>query len=204
MISRPTPRHYEAMTDAALARSEVELELQPPLRVRAERMVQVHFDFIWRSLRRLGVSPAQVDDSTQKVFIVATQKMRETQVTNERAFLFAIALRVACEERRTLRRRQEVVYPVGCDETPDGALPPDELVEQHQARMMLDGIIGGMPFELRGVFVLYELEELTTAEIATLLDMPMGTVASRLRRARQLFEGSVARLRARREAGGKP
>lgn len=50
-----------------------------------------------------------------------------------------------------------------------------------------------MPFELRVVFVLNEVEELTGPEIAELLDIPVGTVASRLRRARALFEEKVRR-----------
>jgi len=220
MINRSASRHYGAMEDMAAAHSEMDLRLPvrpaadledfreaeavPPLRARAERLVQAYFDFIWRSLRRLGVPASQVDDSTQKVFIVATQKMRTTHVENERAFLFAIALRVACEERRTLRRRQEVAYSDAGDEAPDEVLPLDELVEQRRARAILDGIIDAMPFDLRAVFVLYELEEMTAAEIAILLEMPLGTVASRLRRARQSFEGSVARLRARRRGGGHP
>jgi RNA polymerase sigma-70 factor (ECF subfamily) len=61
-----------------------------------------------------------------------------------------------------------------------------------------------MPIELRVVFVLFELEEMTTAEIATLLEIPSGTVASRLRRARETFEDHVARVRARRMARGTP
>jgi RNA polymerase sigma-70 factor (ECF subfamily) len=58
-----------------------------------------------------------------------------------------------------------------------------------------------MPIDLRAVFVLYELEQLTSAEIAELLQIPPGTVASRLRRARESFESCVARLRARRTGG---
>jgi RNA polymerase sigma-70 factor (ECF subfamily) len=51
--------------------------------------------------------------------------------------------------------------------------------------------------DLRAVFTLYELEELKMNEIAELLGVPAGTVASRLRRAREHFEAQVARLQAR-------
>ena len=53
-----------------------------------------------------------------------------------------------------------------------------------------------MEFDIRTVFVLFEIEEMTTSEIATLLAIPAGTVASRLRRAREEFQMKIARLHA--------
>jgi RNA polymerase sigma-70 factor (ECF subfamily) len=53
-----------------------------------------------------------------------------------------------------------------------------------------------MPEELRVVFTLYEFEGLKMLEIAELLDIPSGTVASRLRRARKLFKGGLTRFEA--------
>ena len=66
---------------------------------------------------------------------------------------------------------------------------------------MLDGVLHAMEEDLRAVFVLFELEEMPTAEIATLLAIPPGTVASRLRRAREEFEVQVARIKKRRGGG---
>ena len=53
-----------------------------------------------------------------------------------------------------------------------------------------------MPDELRTVFVLFEIEEMPTPEIARTLDLPVGTCASRLRKARETFEAMVKRMRA--------
>jgi RNA polymerase sigma-70 factor (ECF subfamily) len=62
-----------------------------------------------------------------------------------------------------------------------------------------------MPIDLRTVFVLFEIEEITMAEIAALTGLPSGTVASRLRRAREEFRIQAARVRAKRDrAGGAP
>ena len=61
-----------------------------------------------------------------------------------------------------------------------------------------------MPMDLRAPFVLFELEEMPTAEIAKVLELPLGTVASRLRRARDDFQKIVARMHARETfRGGK-
>ena len=64
-----------------------------------------------------------------------------------------------------------------------------------------------MPKDLRTVFVLFEIEELTMAEISNVVEIPTGTVASRLRRAREVFRETVSHMSAARssrcEAGGK-
>ncbi len=207
MIQPPRSGHYETMGELAAARSPMENPVDghaASLPTKIASFVQDHYDFIWRSLRRLGVPPGQVDDATQKVFFIATRKMEETHVAQERSFVFAVALRVAADERRALRRRPEVADEAACDAARDDAPPPDELVEQRRARALLDDILEEMPIELRAVFVLFELEEMSTAEIAALLEIPTGTVASRLRRAREAFEDHVARLRARRMGRGTP
>src|ERR1043166_8592232 len=72
------------------------------------QVVAQHFDFLWRSLRRLGVPAASVDDAAQRVFLVAARKLGAVAPERTRAYLFAIALRIAAEDRRARRRRPEV------------------------------------------------------------------------------------------------
>jgi RNA polymerase sigma-70 factor (ECF subfamily) len=168
-----------------------------PARLRA--LVTDHFGFVWRSLVRLGVPRADAEDALQQVFLVASQKLDAIEPGRERAFLFGAALRIASRARRTVQRRREVLdgEPV---ERPDPALRADELYERARARAALEEILEEMPLDLRAVFVLFELEQVTMAEIATLLDLPAGTVASRLRRAREHFQAAVRRLSARGES----
>jgi RNA polymerase sigma-70 factor (ECF subfamily) len=198
VIKPPASGHLVTMGEALL-RSEPKItESVPPQRVR--QVVDTYFDFIWRSLRRLGVPEANVDDGAQQVFVIAANKLAAVAPEGERGFLFAIALRVAADERRTRRRRPEVAIgdaPLS-DETPLA----DELLEQRQARDLIDSMLESMPLELRTVFVLFEMEDLTTIEIANLLELPMGTVASRLRRAREAFQEEITRFKARRTRGG--
>lgn len=171
--------------------------VDPAIRLRA--MFEGHFDFIWRSLRRLGVRSEAVDDATQEVFIVASRRLADIQPGRERAFLFGTALRVAAEDRRArARRREEDGGAVALEAEPDPSPSPEDLTEQKRARELLDHVLESMPFDLRAVFVLFELEDLTMAEIAECLELPPGTVASRLRRAREEFRTLVARIEARR------
>jgi len=151
-----------------------------------------HFEFLWRSLRRLGVPEADVDDAVQQVFLVAAR--REIQPGAERSFLFATALRVASHARRTLRRRRE-----SGDEVPeqtDATPSPEELLDQRRARALLDEVLESLALDVRAVFILFELEEMTVVEIAAMLDIPPGTASSRLRRGREQFQQAVARIRA--------
>jgi RNA polymerase sigma-70 factor (ECF subfamily) len=71
---------------------------------------------------------------------------------------------------------------------------PEEIANRRQARRTLDKILGQMETELRIVFSLYEFEQMTPAEISTVLEIPRGTVASRLRRARSEFRERVSRI----------
>ena len=70
------------------------------------------------------------------------------------------------------------------------------LLDQKRLRQMLDRVLDALSDDLRVSFVLYELEGLSSPEIATLLRIPLGTVASRLRRGREAFELEVRRLKA--------
>jgi RNA polymerase sigma-70 factor (ECF subfamily) len=150
---------------------------------------------VWRTVRRFGVPEADADDAAQRVFMIATQKLDDIEQGRQRAFLFGVALRVADKARRARSRR-----PVSDDADPDrheSLFPgPDELVDQRRARAMLDAILSSLSEDLRAVFVLYEVEQMTMAEIADLLAVPPGTVASRLRRARQLFCDRLERQKA--------
>ena len=163
---------------------------------RLSTMFHHHYDFVWRSVRRLGVAPDAVDDAAQEVFVVASRKLGAIEVGKEKAFLFGTAVRGASDTRRSLQRRRQTPAP---DDTEPIDVGPalDELVDQKRAREMLDELVDQLPEDTRPIFVLFELEGMTMAKIASYLDLPPGTVASRLRRARELFAAQVARLEAR-------
>lgn len=164
-----------------------------PAAVRLRGMIDAHYPFIWRSLRRLGVPRADVDDAVQRVFLTASRKVDHIRAGSEKSFLFQTAVRVASDARRTIRRRREVLEEAS-EEVPSAAPDAERLAEMRRARDTLDAILEGMPIDLRAVFVLYEIDEMPTAEIAALLDVPVGTASSRLRRARADFSARVARL----------
>ncbi len=164
---------------------------------RLRSMVDLHFDFIWRSLRRLGVPLDAVDDATQRVFLVAAKNIDAIAAPREKSYLFGSALRVAADFRRVRARVREVAAVEALESAPDPSPAADELLDQKRAREILDTLLEEMPIELRTVLVLVEGEGLTGNEVAKLLALPEGTVNSRLRRAREALAQSVARLRKR-------
>ncbi len=159
------------------------------LRLRA--LVDAEYEFVWRSLRRLGVAEGDVDDALQQVMLTLSRKLSLVKRGSERSFLFQTALRVAADRRRSTRRRREVVTDV-VDERADEAPNAEVLMDLQRARTRLDRILDSMSLELRAVFTLFELDQMTLTEIAELLALPRGTVASRLRRAREDFKARAA------------
>jgi RNA polymerase sigma-70 factor (ECF subfamily) len=147
-------------------------------------MVDVHFETVWRSLRRFGVDRSGLDDAAQHVFFVASRRLDEIERGGERQYLLGIALRVASEVRRKVGRNREV--PIGdADLVEATAQDPDEALDQKRALALLATWVDEMPEILREAFVLFELEELNATDVARLLNIPVGTVASRVRRARK-------------------
>ena len=157
-------------------------------------LVEEHHTFIWKLMAKLGIPEADVDDATQQVFMVLLQRegllLKEG---SERSFLFGVALKVARGHQRTLMRRREVVgNPV--DEISDPRPSAERLADEKYARRLLSQILESMPWDLRVVFALHELDDKNSFEIAELLAIPRGTVATRLRRARDWFKEAVGKL----------
>jgi RNA polymerase sigma-70 factor, ECF subfamily len=164
-----------------------------------ERLVQalsLHFRVVWRSLRRFGVPEAQVDDAVQHVFATLSRKLDTVGAGKERAFLLATAARVAANVRRAEKRTQrDDEQDLDALEHPDPV--PEELLEWKRRRELLEGLLDALPHDQRTAFVLFELEGLSMIEISEALEIPMGTVASRLRRARARFETGAQAVRKR-------
>lgn len=157
---------------------------------RLRAIVDDHADFVARVLRNAGTPAADIDDDVQRAFIVVSRRLDEIHPGAEKSFLLRTALNLAAHARRTVARRREVA----ADEAPesdDGLTSPERIAEQRRHRLLLDDVLSRMEENLRTVFVLYEFEEMSMAQIATALEIPPGTVASRLRRAREDFRARV-------------
>ena len=166
-------------------------------------LYDAHFPLVWRALRRLGAPDADMMDLTQKVFLVAFTKLPEFEGRSTVAtWLYAICNRVASEHRRSAIARNEIATdPATLADSPvEGSFSPTEFVLASQAGV--DRILAKLSDDQRTAFLLYEVDELSGLEIAALLGVPVGTVRSRLRHARDIFRREMARLTREKGAGG--
>jgi RNA polymerase sigma-70 factor, ECF subfamily len=152
--------------------------------------------FVWRSLRRLGVHPSNLDDAAQEVFLVAFQRNADFEGRSTlRTWLYGIAFNIAQRFARGARR--SAAEPVVEEELADpSGLLQEEALARAQAVALLYTVLDQLDGERRAVFVLAELEQLSAPEIAEVTSSPLNTVYSRLRSARRDFDAALRRLRA--------
>jgi RNA polymerase sigma-70 factor (ECF subfamily) len=163
---------------------------------RLASIIKTHYAAVWRVVRRLGVSEVSAEDAVQQTFVIASTRLDRIDARAERAFLLGTAARIAANLRRSAVVRYE------SPEEDIGRRAADvpgaeELLDEKRLRELFDEVLAGLPDELRTVLVLFELEDVDMADIATALGIPRGTVASRLRRARAAFAAAARRTRAR-------
>jgi RNA polymerase sigma-70 factor, ECF subfamily len=157
-----------------------------------------HFRFVWRSLRRLGVRESDVADAVQDVFLVVHRRLADFEGRSKvTTWLYGICYRVAKDRRRLAHARREASDDESVSDRPDERADVAAEAERRQGLQMLEAILDEMPLEQRAVFTLFELEALGGDEIAEALDVPLGTVYSRLRIARDQFRRTLTRLQAR-------
>lgn len=164
----------------------------PPAGVDISRLFAAHAPFLVRTAHRLTGSRAVAEDVVQEAFLIAHQK-RDTLVDQGdiRGWLYRVMVHRIAHWRRGSTRRdvreERAAVPLVDGETPERAVANKEQTEHIHAA------IADLPLHLREVFVLFELEGQSGADIALLLGIPMGTVWTRLAAARPRFQKAYAR-----------
>jgi len=158
--------------------------------------------FVWLSLQRLGIHPSDLDDIAQDVFMVVHRRLdtfdRRARIST---WLFGICMRVAANYRRRRRWTREVLSG-GCeDERPSALAAADDILVRREQRELAERALNRLEVAKRATFVMFELESLSCNEIAELMNVPVGTVYSRLHSARRQLEKNLARDLARRGLG---
>jgi RNA polymerase sigma-70 factor (ECF subfamily) len=174
------------------------LELSPAaVRARLEGWFRDYFELLWRLALRLGVPAALVDDVVQEAFITAERRAADIADGSARSFLIQTTVKLSANCRRRQSHQQQLLAPLAVHSEP--CPTPEQLLVGKQLRQALDWLLDQLPGEQRQVFVLYEIEGHSVPEIAELLELPSGTVASRLARGRDKFSKELARFRAQTE-----
>ena len=170
------------------ARAGDEVEASAPS---FEAVYRAHFRFVWRVARSLGVPVERAEDAVQEVFVIVHRLLPGHDGGSVRAWLYEITRRVAHDFRRTLRRKS-LGEPLS-EEVParDSADPARAAAATEELRIV-EAILAELDEDKRTVFVLADIEQMTAAEISDVVGIPLNTVYSRLRAARQQFHAAAA------------
>jgi RNA polymerase sigma-70 factor (ECF subfamily) len=159
-----------------------------------------YFNFVWSMARYLGVAPAEMDDVVQDVFITVYGQIGSLQRPSAlRSWMYTIIKRTVYSYRRT-RRTAVVSTENGCLEpelTQADWVTPLRVVEHSEQVELLFSLLDELDSPKREVLILSELEEMTVPEIAEVTGVPLNTLYSRLRTARQELEDALRRYQAR-------
>lgn len=153
-------------------------------------LFEEHAGFVFRVLKRHGVPERDLDDACQEVFVVVLRQLAGFEGRSSlRTWIYAIAARVALASRRRAHIRHELLDGEPHEQA-SAAVALDEAAQRQLLALAAEALTT-MAEGKREVFVLYELEGLTMAEVAASLQIPEPTVLSRLYAARDEIQRFV-------------
>ena len=166
-----------------------------------ETIYRTHFDFVWRSVRRLGIPNADAEDIAQEVFVIVHRRLDSYEGrASVKAWVFGIVRGVVANARRALQRQRVRASGTAAEAAdPTSEHHPQARAEKAESVRILYDILAELDDDKREVFVLAELEQLAVPEIAQALGINVNTTYSRLRAARRQFTEASRRHRARQQ-----
>ena len=167
---------------------------------RFSQVYDEHLDFVWRTVRRLGIAESGMEDAVQDVFVVVHRKLETFEERSSmKTWLFGIAHGVVRNHRRTARRKRTdaaAASEVTPDELPDSKQSPFQRTADREGLLLVQSFLDSLDDDKRAVFILAELEQMPAPAIAEAVGTNVNTVYSRLRAARVQLEAAIARLSA--------
>jgi RNA polymerase sigma factor (sigma-70 family) len=155
------------------------------------RAFEEEFDYLHRAVRRLGVTGSDAEDLVQDVFVVMWRRWSDYQQDRPlRPWMVGIAAHLA---HRHKRRRLREVLGARLDTADERPLAEERLASAATRALVLR-VLAELPAKHRIPLVLHEIEGVSIAEIVRLLDIPMATAYTRVRRARLAFTAALGRL----------
>ena len=151
-----------------------------------------HLDAAYNLARWLSRSPADAEDIVQDAMLRAFRGFEGFRGGDAKAWLLAIVRNCSRNLYASEKRRAHAPLPADDESALASAdADPESLSMDASRNRHLDAMLRALPAEFREVLILRELEELSYREIAEIADIPIGTVMSRLARARALLRTSL-------------
>lgn len=167
-----------------------------------EAIALPHADALYGFALRMSRRPREAEDLVQETYMRAWRYFEQFESgTNIRAWLFRILRNVYINQYRHRRHSPDLVLestleaPLDALARRDAGAPPDDPETQAVAASVdprIEAAIGDLPEDYRAVVLLHLASELPYRDVARVLDIPIGTVMSRLHRARKLLQARLA------------
>lgn len=159
------------------------------------RLYELHVETVYRFVRGMRVPGADVEDCVQDVFITAFRNLgRLRDGVKFSTWLYSIAVNVSRSRIRKIAWTDRLLELFGRQVDSSPEQPPDMAAERSIGREAVERILERLPEKKRAVLVMREIMDMDEEEIAEALQIPRGTVATRLLSARREFD-RIARRR---------
>jgi RNA polymerase sigma-70 factor (ECF subfamily) len=156
-------------------------------------LVQRQSQFVFRVTYAVLLNSYDAEDAVQETFLKLYRNGGWKQADNERAFLARVAWRTAVDLKRRASSASTDSLPE--EELASSRSDPEETAATADEQARVHALIDSLAEELRVPLVLSAFDELNSREIGKILDIPEGTVRTRLQRARQILRTKLASLR---------
>ena len=154
-----------------------------------DALLRRHVDLIHAVCSRLAGNPADAADATQEALIAIVRGLpRFDRRAAPRTWMYRVATNACLDELRRRGRRPRLGLDDAMAERPDPAPPVDRTVTD---RLTLDDALARLPDEFRVAVVLRDVQGMDYAQIAEVLEIPIGTVRSRIARGRQALAADL-------------
>jgi RNA polymerase sigma-70 factor (ECF subfamily) len=148
--------------------------------------------YVFATLRRLGIPERDLEDVAHDVFVIVYRRLGDYDRARPlRPWLFGIAFRVASEYRRSSGNKRELLRPA---EEPSAEPEVEGAIVGREDRELIHRALDALDLGRRAVLVMHEIDGVAAPEIALVLGIPVNTVYSRLRTAREELTAAVMRL----------
>jgi RNA polymerase sigma factor (sigma-70 family) len=157
-----------------------------------KQLFERHYDAMMRFFRnKVG---ADAPDLVQKTFLGCIESVDRYRGDGSfRSYLFSVAYRQLCKHYRS-RTSERARFDVGSVSAADLDPTPSRVVAKRREQRVLLEALRGIPVEYQVALELHYWEQMSDADIARALDLPLGTTKSRIRRGRQLLAERIARI----------
>lgn len=175
------------VTDLTVSETELVTRAKDGDRNAFSELIRIHAQGVMNVVYRMCGDTQLTEDAAQETFIRAWLNLFSYRPqTSLRNWLYRIAVNAATD----MLRKEKRILPDDMEDLhlTDGKPDPETLVSQHERTVLIQQAVLSLPEASRAVLILREYEELSYQEISSTLDIPVGTVMSRLNYARKLLK----------------